>query len=162
MAKYVAGDNPHYTGFSFFDDLHQDTRDIQIMVTPSISIEAGTTSGVANNGKTYSMGWKFTDTGADAICSFNLNWANTPRELEIHIVNRSKESIKTFIKTERSILPSGNQINCADLIDGKVSLLSKSTGLFTTSKEVASISLVGMNGHSLEINISEAVTELIL
>jgi len=108
------------------------------------------------------MDWKFTDTGADAICSFNLNWANTPRELEAHIVNRNKESIQTFIKTERSILPSGNQINCADLIDGKISLLSKSTGLFTTSKEVASISLVGMNGHSLDINISEAVTELIL
>ena len=108
------------------------------------------------------MDWKFTDTGADAICSFNFNWANTPRELEAHLVNRQKESIHTFISTEKSLLPTGNEFNCADLIDGKISLLSKSTGLFTPSKEVASISLVGMNGHSLDINITEAVTELFL
>jgi len=134
------------------------------MVTPKLEIETGKVSGVANDRKIYSMDWKFTDTGADAICTFNLNWSNTPRELEAHIVNRNKESIHTFIKTERSlpILPPTNQFNCADLIDGKISLLSKSTGLFTASKEVASISLVGMNGHSLDINIAEAVTELIL
>lgn len=50
ITKYIAGGNAHYTGFSFFDDLHQDGRDIQIMVTPSLTIEAGAASGVANNG----------------------------------------------------------------------------------------------------------------
>lgn len=152
--KYIAGDNAHYTGFSFFDDLHQDGRDIQIMVTPSMLDDAGTASGVANDGKTYSMGWKFTDTGADALCSFNLSWANTPHFLEAHIVNRKHESIHTFLKQTRSLGPQANEFNCADLIDGKISLVSKSTGLFTTSKEVAAISLVGMNGHSLDINIT--------
>ena len=159
MTKYMVGDHPNYTGFSFFDDTYYDGRDVQIIVTPAIQKISGVDTGVGNGGKSYQLSWNMTDIGADAFCTFNVNWSDgMPRSLEAHIVNRNNESIKTFISHKKS---DSKQFNCADVIDGKFSLISISTGLFTLSKEVVSISLSGINGHTLDINISAPASEFL-
>ena len=134
MTKYMAGDHPNYTGFSFFDDTAYDGRDVQIMVTPAIQTFSGVETGVGNDDKSYSLSWNMTDIGPDAFCTFNVKWSDgMPKNLEAHIVNRNDESIKTFISQKKS---DSQKFNCADVIDGKLSLISSSTGLFSRSKAV--------------------------
>jgi len=51
---------------------------------------------------------------------------------------------------------------CADLIDAKLAVISKTTSWFTQSVEIAAIDLNGSNGHSITVHIAHPAAQIIL
>jgi hypothetical protein len=70
--------------------------------------------------------------------------------MEVMLFDRNGVMINKFGKTAGS---NGYKAVCGDLVDAKLSLYSMSTSWGTTSVEVASLDLNGVNGHDITINI---------
>ena len=70
--------------------------------------------------------------------------------MQVILIDRNGVIINKFGKTIGS---NGYKAVCGDLVDAKLSLYSMSTSWTTTSVEVASLDLNGVNGHDITVTI---------
>ena len=105
------------------------------------------------------LNWQYVETGESGKCPIKVHYgSDVHRNMEVMLFDRNGIMLNKFGKTIGS---NGYKAVCGDLVDAKLSLYSMSTSWGTTSIEVASLDLNGVNGHDITVSIETISSGLI-
>lgn len=146
----------NYMDFAFFDIRDYNKQDAQILITPILQNATGT---IKSSEGSLDVNFDFQDTGLSGKCPIKVTYEDgIAHNIQVELVLKDKTVAKEFGRTRGS---NSHDAVCADLIDGKIAVISKTTSWFTQSIEIAQVDLNGANGHSITIHISNVASSVL-
>lgn len=146
----------NYMDFVFFDIKDYNKQQAQILITPTLQNATGT---ILSSDGTLNVNFDFEDIGLSGKCRIKVTYDDgIAHNIEAELVLKDRTVAKDFGRTRGS---NSYDAICADLIDSKIAVISRTTSWFTQSVEIAQVDLNGANGHSITIHIANLASSIL-